>query len=155
MDIVPVNRTDVIEAELLKQRAWHNHSFKMLFPASGKGLHRRSRAEHRFAAFPDTGVCLAGKDACEIVRHGSDISRYRHLVIIENDEQVRIHATRVVERFHCLAGGQCAIADDGNYLAALLIESGGDRHSQCGTDRGARMSSAETIVFAFGPFQKT
>ena len=36
-----INRSDIIEAKLLKHRRWHDHTFGMLFKTTGKFQHRR------------------------------------------------------------------------------------------------------------------
>ena len=105
INIVTINRSDVIEAQFLEQRTRHNHSFEMLLPSSGKSLHRRSRSQYGFAAFAYAGICPSREDAGEIVRHGSDIPGYRHLVVVQNHQQVRIHITRVVKCLHRLTCG--------------------------------------------------
>ena len=56
INIVTVNRSDVIEAEFLKQRTRHHHSFEVLFPSSGKRLDGRGGSQHGFAAFSHAGI---------------------------------------------------------------------------------------------------
>src|SRR4051812_11989101 len=55
----------------------------------------------------------------------------------------------MIQRFECHAGAHCAIADHCNDTAIDTLSSCGDRHSKRGTDRGARVSDAKGVVFAF------
>ena len=47
---------------------------------------------------------------------------YRHLVVVEDDEDVRIgRGTRIVESLKGETSRECAIANDRNHMALLLL----------------------------------
>ena len=74
MNVMSVNRADVIETKFLEKRTGHDHPFEMFLPAPGKGLHGRRSTENRFTPFTHTGVGSAGKNPGEVVGHRADIA---------------------------------------------------------------------------------
>ena len=60
----------------------------------------------------------------------------------------------MIQRLEGHAGGQGAIADDGHDAAVLPALCSRDSHAERGADRGAGMTHAEGVVFAFAAARK-
>ena len=71
-----------------------------------------------------------------------------HLVVVDHDQQVEGQGARVIQGLEGHAGAQGPVADDGDDVAPLPRQTGGDRHPEGGADRGAGMSDAEGVVRA-------
>ena len=85
---------------------------------------------------------------------GADIGRDRHIIVVEDHQQVGAFSARVIEGLEGHARGQAAVADD-RHRAPLRAGSGGrDRHAERGADRGAGMADPEGVVFALVAFWK-
>ena len=89
VDVVAVDRADVVEAELLEQRAGQHHALDVLLRALGELVHRRQLA----TALP----CRRGAPCCRAATtaasRGSWLSaptgsRDRHVVVVQDHEQV-------------------------------------------------------------------
>ena len=46
---MPINRTDIVKAELLKQSCWDDHALGMFFKAFGEFKQWRCHLQHLFA----------------------------------------------------------------------------------------------------------
>ena len=91
-----------------------------------------------------------GDQPREIGRQRADRRRDRHVVVVENDDQARIHRAGVVHRLVGHAGRHGAVADDADDVVRLPGEVARHRHAEAGGDRGRGMRSTEAVVFAFG-----
>src|SRR5689334_23234075 len=89
--------------------------------------------------------------ARQIRAHGADRRRDRHVVVVEDNDEPRIHRPGIVHRLIGHARAYRAIADDGDDVALLALEVACDRHAEPGRDRGRAVRRAERVVFAFRP----
>ena len=153
-DIVAIHRSDVIETHLFEQRAWQYHALQMLLGAAREFPDRGHLAQHLLPAFAQMRVHAARQGARQVIGECADVFRNRHVVVVQDDQQVGGRRTCMIERLEGHAGGQRAVADDRDRAAILAAFGGGDGHAQCGADRGARVTHAEGIVFAFGTRRK-
>jgi hypothetical protein len=152
-DVVAVDRPGVVEAHFLEQRGRHEHALPVLFPAAheARRLAGALVAEQLLAAFAQRVQRAAAGHAAEHLGQAADVLADRHLVVVEDDEQVGlvVHAAGVVQRLVGHAGGHRAVADHRDHAAIAACARGGDRHAQRGGDRGGRVADAEGVVFAF------
>ena len=88
--------------------------------------------------------------AREVVRQRADVLRDRHVVVVQDDEQVDVEAAGVVQRFPGEARAHRAVADHRDHAPVAAGEAVRDRHAERGADRGARMADAEAVVDALG-----
>ena len=100
-------------------------------------------------------IGLAGNQPRQISRHGADRRRDRHVVVVEHDDQPRIHRARIVHRLIGHAGGHRAVADHGDDVILLAFEIARHRHAERGGNRGRGMRCAKRVVFAFAAFGET
>jgi hypothetical protein len=89
------------------------------------------------------------------MRQRADRRRDRHVVVVEDDDQARIHRAGVVHRLIGHAGGHRAVADHGDDVVLLAVEIAGHRHAQPSGNRGRGMCGTERIVFALGALGET
>ena len=148
-DVVAVDGADVVEAELLEERARQHHALEVGLGAARQLPHRGHPAQHLLAGLAQRGVLARRQDAREIVGERTHVLRDRHVVVVEHDQQVGLQRAGVVERLEGLPGGDRAVADHRDHAPrdALLLRA--DRHAERGADRGARVADAEGVVGAF------
>ena len=116
IEIVPVDRADIIEAELLEQRAAGPEAAgkflgarRAALPALGQDL-----LASCFEARRNAPIGAAGNELGEIGAHGADRRRDRHVVVVEDDDQARVHGARIVHGLIGHAGAHGAVADHGD-----------------------------------------
>ena len=154
VDVVPVDRTDIVEAEFLEQRARQHHALHVLFPALGELLHRRELRQHFLAAPAHRVVETRREQPREIAVQRAHRLRDRHLVVVEDDEQVGAGDAGVVQRLEGHAGAHRAVADHGDHAAVFVIALRRDRHAERRRNRSGRMRGAERVVFALRTTRK-
>ncbi len=151
VEIVAVDGADVIEAQLLEQRAAGPVGARVLLGT-------------RRAALPGLGQLLgqllgdvaqvqvgaAGGDARQIGREGADRRRDRHVVVVEDDDQALAAGAGVVHGLVGHAGRHGAVADHADDVVGAAGEIARHRHAEAGRDRGGGMRGAERVVFALG-----
>ena len=146
-----VDRADVIEAELLEQRAAGDVAARMLDGAGDGAIERlRQVLRELLADVAQLQIGAARGEPREIGRHGADRRRDRHVVVVEDDDQTLIVRAGVVHRLIGHAGGKRAVADHRDDVVLAAVEVARDRHAERGGDRGGGMRGAEGVVFAFG-----
>ncbi len=154
-EVVPVDRADVVEAELLEQRAAgpigarhflgeRGAAFPILGQALGELLQR----------FAEVEVGAARRDAREIGRECADRGRDRHVVVVEDDDEALVAGAGVVHGLVGHARTHGAVADDADDVVGAAVEIAGDRHAEAGGDRGRGVRGAEGVVLALGALGK-
>ena len=89
LDVVTVHGPDVVEPHLLEQRAGQHHALQMLFRAARQLPHRGHLPQHLLAALAQVRVHPARERTREVIGKGADVLRDRHVVVVEDHEQVR------------------------------------------------------------------
>ena len=148
VDVVAVDRADVVEAEFLEQRAGQHHPLHVLFPALGELLHRRDLRQHFLAAAAHRVVEARREQAREVAVERADRLRDRHLVVVQHDEEVRMRGAGIVERLERHPRAHRAVADHRDDAPVLPAALRGDRHAERGGDRRRRVCGAERVVLA-------
>ncbi len=136
VEVVAVDRADVVETELFEQGARRNHAFDMLLDAVGEFQRVGDRSQHLFTGATRGVEGAAGEQARQVLVEGTDRRRDRHVVVVEDHQQVGVDHAGVVERFEGLAGGHRTIADDRHDAPLLALVARRDRHAQRGGNRG-------------------
>ncbi len=156
IDVVTVDRSHIEEAKLVEQCAAGDE-------AAGIFLHRhRPLLEERrqqLGEFPHAvahrTVGPPGDPARQIARQRAHRRRNRHVVVIENDDQPRVHRAGIVHRLVSHAGRHRAVADHGDDVVGFAVEVARHRHAEGGRNRGRGMGSTERVILAFGPLGET
>ena len=145
-----VDRADVVEAHLLEQAARHEHGAHAVLEVARRlvDLVADVRDAHEQAAHVALGarVLRRDADAREVLAHGTDIGVDGHLVVVEDDDELRAKVAGVVERLERLAARQRTVADDGDDLVLLPSGIAREGHAEGRRDGGTRMADAEGIV---------
>ena len=151
VDIVAVDGADVEEAEFLEQRSTGEEGAgEFLGLARGLVDDARHLLGDGFGAVAHAAIERTGDELGEIGAHGAGGRRDRHVVVVEDDDEPRIHGAGVVHRLVGHAGRHGAVADDGDDVARFALELRRDGHAEAGRDRGRGMAGAERVVLALG-----
>jgi hypothetical protein len=154
VQIVAVDWADVIETQLLEQGTRHDHAFHVFLGLTRQFPDARHAAEDLLAFFAYRRINLARQNLGQIIVQRTDIRRNRHIVIVQDHQQIRVDRTGMIHRLEGHAAGDAAVADDRDAMLVLAAQAGSDRHAQRRADRRARMADAEGIVFAFRTVRK-
>ena len=150
LDVVAIDGSDVIEAHLLEQSAGQHHPLQMFLRAARKLPDGRHLPQHLLAALAQMRIHAPRQRSREIIRQGAHVLRNRHVVVIQDDQQIRRQRAGMIEGLKGHAGGQRAIPDDRDRASILAASCGRHRHTERRADRGARVAHAEGVVLAFG-----
>ncbi len=148
LDVVPVHRSDVVEAHLLEQRAGQHHALQMLFRAARQLPHRGHLPQHLLAALAQVRIHASREHAREMVRQRADVLGDRHVVVVEDHEQVRRQRARMVQRLEGEARGHRTVTDHCDHPPVVAGACRRDRHAESRRDRSARMPHPESVVLA-------
>src|ERR1700680_1269931 len=159
VDVVTVDRPEVSKPELFEENSWSEERLYALLPLPHQGANSGKRArrgiDHCSDRRADAIVERIPLNRGQILRHRPHVWGDRHLVVVENDDEVALGRTRVVEAFVRQPAGQCSIAKNRDDLEVLAIQIASDRNSVARGNRRARVSRAEGVVLALGALQKS
>ena len=109
-----------------------------------------SLASTSLPPLPHRVVQARGEELGEVAVERAHRLRDRHLVVVEDHQQVGARGAGVVEALEGHPRAHRAVADDRDDLALLALALGGDRHAQRRRDRRRRVRGAEGVVDALG-----
>jgi hypothetical protein len=157
IDIVAVDRADIEEAELIEQRAAGDEAARIFLDGDRALLQHAAWQALGDLAHPmaQAPIGWPGHPARQIGRQRTDRRGDRHIVVIEHDDQPRVHGAGVVHRLIGHAGRHGTVADHGNNVVLLAFEIAGDGHAEPCGNRGRRMCGTERIVLALGALGET
>ena len=118
-------------------------------------MHFRQMLVDLFGRLAQRAVGLAGVEPRQIGRHRADRRGNRHIVVVENHDQPRIHSAGIVHGLIGHAGGHRAVADHGDDVVLAAGKVARHRHAEAGGNRGRGVGRAERIVIALGPLGET
>ena len=133
VQIMPVNRADVVEAKLFKQGGGGDDVLGLLFKAAGEFKQRCGRAfEHLLAQVLGGGVKTPAHELRQIAVERAHWRADGHVVVVQDDQHIRPSHPGVVECLERHAGSHGAVANDGHRmpLVAFLLRRHG--HAQRG-----------------------
>ncbi len=153
VEVVAVDRTDIIEAEFLEQRAAVHHEAAGIFfdTVGAVGEDFRQTLVDLLCRLAQRAVGLAGVKPRQVSRHRSDRRRDRHVVVVENDDQAGVHRAGIVHGFIGHAGRHRTVTDHGDNIILAAGEVARHGHAERCGDRGGGVRRTERIVIAFGP----
>lgn len=94
-----VDRADVIETELLEQRATGHVAARMGHGAGNGAVDGLAKIGGQFLAeITETHIGAPGGETGEISAHRAGRRRNRHVVVVEDDDQPRVERACIVER---------------------------------------------------------
>src|SRR5262245_8423900 len=97
VEIVTVNRADIVESKLLEQgAAGPETACELLGPASFLLEEFWKVSRELFADIAQRPIRLAGDEPCQIRGHGANRRRNRHVVIVQNNDQPLVARAGIV-----------------------------------------------------------
>ena len=155
VEVVAVDRPDIEEAEFFEQRAAGDHAARIFLGAQRAVLEEfRKFVREIFQRFARRRIGLSGQQPREIGRHRADRRSDRHVVVVENYDQARVHRAGIVHRFIGHAGGHRAVADHRDDIVLAAGKIARHRHAEACGNRGRGVRRAERIVFALGALRE-
>ncbi len=154
VQVVAINRPDIVESELLEQRARRHKTLGRLFHPMRELAHRRHGAEHLLAHLFGGGVQRPREQAGQVFRQRAHRRADRHLVVIEDDQQIDVALdARIVEGLEGQARAHRTIANHRDMTTTvralvLALLARRDGHAQRRGDAGRRMRSTKVVVLA-------
>ena len=156
IEIVAVDRADVIEAQFLEQRPAGDHAAGVFFRLLEAGMNPLAHLARDLGGQAAQAEIFAARDhSRQIGGQPADRGRDRHVVVVEDHHQPIARLLRVVHRLIGHARAHRAIADHRDAAAVLALHLVGHGEAQSGADRGRAMRRAEGVVFAFGTLGET
>ena len=117
-DVVAVDRSDIAEAQVLKNHAAQQPGLDGVLHLGQKPFDRITDDGHVVQEFLDlqlqSGVKTGRSDPIERFGQPAHPRTNRHLVVIENDDEIFFQAAGVVHGLENCAAGKGAVADDGH-----------------------------------------
>jgi len=149
IQIVPVDRADVIEAQFFEQSPAGHHAAGEFFRLADGVMHPAAQLFHGARGeAADAEILGARNHARKVGRKPAHRRRDRHVVIIEYYDKPIARLRGVVHRFVGHAGAHRAVTDHRDPAPRLALKLVGDGKAQRGRDRGRGVRRAEGIVFA-------
>jgi hypothetical protein len=87
----------------------------------------------------------------QVGAHRANGRRDRHVVVVEDHDQPRVHGAGVVHRLIGHARAHGTVADDADDVVLAAGEIARHRHAEPGGNGGRAVRRAERVVFAFDP----
>ena len=149
IEVVPVDRADVVEAQLLEPRAALPEMTRVFLHARGAPLPAlRQLLGELLGDVAQVEVRAARGDAREVGAERARRRRDRHVVVVQDDDEALIARTRVVQGLVGHAGPHGAVADHADDVVLAAREVARHRHAEAGGDRGRGVGGAERVVLA-------
>ncbi len=120
VEIVTVDRSDIINAKLLEQRSAGPEVAGEFLGFAGPVIDEFGQmAAELLRRFAHGAVGAAGDEPREVSGQGAGRRRDRHIIVVKNDDQPRMHGAGIVHRLVSHAGGHRAIPDYGDDVGFL------------------------------------
>ena len=144
-----IDRTDIIEAELLEERAAGEEAARQLFgPAGAFEDEGRHFLGDLLAPLAQAPIGPAREKPRQIGRQRADRGRDGHVVIVEDHDEARVHGACIVHGLIGHARGHGAIADHRDDIVLASLQIARDGHAKARRNRGRGMGGAKGVVFA-------
>ena len=150
---MPVNRADVFESHLLEQNTGDKKIFrKRLHPADelNQMMAARQMAQKELDMSLKSVVAAPGDEFRQAGGDGPDTFRDRHLVVVDNQDEMPLMPPDIVQSFKRDAVAKRAVADHRNnpgLLVAIILQRRGESHR--GRKRGTGVSRDKRIMSRF------
>ena len=129
IEVVAVNRADVVKTKFFKQGGRYDHALGLLLEASCQVKQRRRIFQDLLAHLFGGRVKTPAHELRQIAIERSHGRADGHVVVVEDDQQIGVRHTGVVEGFKRHACGHGAVANDGHTSALLAFLLGRQGHA--------------------------
>src|SRR5215471_14018499 len=134
MDVVAVDRADVLKPQFFPQRPWNECARDQILKGLGPGQnhisHRWNRLQDVFDFVLQVVIRPGSTDTVQITREGPDIGRNGHLVIVQQDYHSLLEVSNLVYSLKRHASGQPGVADEGDDVKVFAFQVPSGRDSQ-------------------------
>ncbi len=159
LKVVAVDGPTVLKSQFFKEQSRQNHAFGELFGSAGKllyvGADVRDLTQELTGLFTHFSVELTRDGPTQIGGNSPDVSRDRHLVVVQNHEKIFSESPGMMQSFERHPGRHGAVPDDTDDLMLSLQLVSGFDHTEGGRHTGARMTGVEGIEFTLFPLTKS
>ena len=152
--VVAIDRTEVPEAKLFEEHAGGQERLDALLPLPHECTEHRLLVHDAADLRAQPVVDRVALHLCQVLVHRPDVGRDRHLVVVEDDDDVRAAGAGIVEPLVREATRQGAVADDRDHLVRTPLEVSPERHTDGRRDGGGRVPGAKRVVFALGTLEE-
>ena len=154
IEIMAVDGADIVEAQLLEQRAAGPEAARELFRPGGAALPapRQDFVGEMLRPTAEAAIGAARNQPRQMGAHGADGRRDRHVVVVQNHDQARIHGAGIVHRLIGHAGAHGAVANHSDHIVVAAAQIAGHGHAEPSGNRGRGVTGAKRVVFALGAF---
>ena len=153
-----IDGPDIFEAQLLKEESRHQKTLQGFLRLFGKPGNRLSDSGKGFKKghhlVPEPIDKLPGHESVEVGGEGAHIRGNRHLIIIQDHDQIPIDMARLIEAFKGKACGHRPVSDDGDDLSSFVLVPEGFSHSKGRRDGCPAVARIEGIVRTLLPLRK-
>ena len=160
IDVGSIHRSEVLDAEILQQRAaGHQNCLEaVLCPpdALDRPVSRnRKLPQGIFRDFLEISVPFARPQVRQIRAQTAHIPGYGHPVVIEDNDEVGLQVRCIVDRLVDHAARRGSIADDRNDRIILTCQIPRADNSESRGDRGGAVSGVKHVAAALRPLRKS
>ncbi len=152
VEAVPLQGSHVLEAQLLEEGPGGQEALEGLLGLAREPDHLLAHVgdapEKLLHVVAQPGDPAARHDLVEVGRQGAHVGRDRHLVVVEDDDEILLAVARPVEALEGHARRHGSVADHGDDLVALAVEAARLGDPRRRRDRGAAVPHAEDVVGA-------
>ena len=153
LEVMSFNRSRIPEPKLFKKQPGKDCSLGQLFSPASQLLYVRSDMgdfPQQLPCFlPHLGIKLTGEGPVQIGGDGADVFRDRHLVVIQDDQEIFSQPSGMVQALQRHTGCHSAVADDAHDLVLLFQLLTRLDHAVGRGYAGSRMTGIKRIVFTF------
>ena len=154
LHVVPIHRTVILEAQFPKDRPGGQETVldgipdprECRFQVLPDGWDQRQETRQFLLRLPVDG---RGTDAVEVVGERPDVRGDRHLIVVENDEQVLLENAGIVDGLNGNSGRHGSVADHADDAPVPPHDIIAGHDAEPGRDGGSRVARQEGVIVAF------
>src|SRR5271165_681288 len=105
--------------------------------------------------FMQMTVGVVGDQFVEVIGDRTDVFGDRPFVVVQHNDESFCIVGDIVQRFVACTTGECSVSGNNDDIPAPASPIPGDRHSQCGGERRARVTGPIAVVLTFAAKQKS
>ena len=156
IEVVSVNGANMKETQFLKHGTTSDETTRMTHGALDRAINLLSEfCRDALGNIAHTLVGFAGGKFGKIGAHCTNGLGYRHVIVIEDDNQTRVHGTGIVQSLERHAGRHRAIADYCNHMVCAAIQITRNGHAEARGDGCRGVCGTKRIIFTFSTSGET
>ncbi len=153
IEIVTIDRPDIIEAEFLEQRAAHGKAAQILLRAPGRTF-QPDRRDHFFGDPTQTAIGPRRYEFRQVIAHRADRRRNRHVIIVQDYDQAGFVRAGIVHGLIGHASRHGSVTNHADNMRVAALQVARLRKAMSRRNGGGCVRSAKRVVFALGTFRE-